>query len=102
MRVQGGGWGRLVRVPRLCAEATRRPPESQPHSPGTQQAATHLCFLGFRGGGEGQTGRILKGEIISLLPVLGKMIRSQKCLLVTPFVERHFGTNGWEKSECFS
>lgn len=35
------------------------------------------------GGGGRQTAHILKGEIISLLPVLGKMIRSQKCLLVT-------------------
>lgn len=56
--------------------------------------------LGFASGGR-QTAHILKGEIISLLPVLGKMIRSQKCLLVTPFVERHFGTTRWKNQNAF-
>lgn len=50
----------------------------------------------FRKRGARLTAPILKGEIISLLPVLGKTIRSQKCLLVTPFVERHFGIAGWK------
>lgn len=56
--------------------------------------------LGFESGGR-QTAHILKGEIISLLPVLGKIIRSQKCLLVTPFVERHFGTTRWKNQNAF-
>lgn len=63
-------------------------------------AASGLFLLpGIRKWGE--TAHILKGEIISLLPVLGKIIRSQKCLLVTPFVERHFGTTRWKNQNAF-
>ena len=83
---------------RSHSEATREPaPLTLAHRGLPPTSAS----LGFTGGGRGQTARILKGEIISLLPVLGKMIRSQKCLLVTPFVERHFGTNGWKNQNAF-
>lgn len=83
---------------RSHSEATREPaPLTLAHSGLPPTSAS----LGCRGRGRGQTARIPKGEIISLLPVLGKMIRSQKCLLVTPFVERHFGTNGWKNQNAF-
>lgn len=60
-----------------------------------------LFLLEFQKEWGRQTAHILKGEIISLLPVLGKIIYSQKCLLVTSFVERHFGTTGWKNQNAF-
>lgn len=55
--------------------------------------------LGLRKRGR-QRAPILKGEIMSLLPVLGKVSRSQKCLLVTPFVERRFGSTRWKNQNA--
>lgn len=66
---EGGGLGHL----HLCTEVTmtllRVTPVASSFSLGSSGAL------------------IVKGEITSLLPVLGKALHSQKCLLVTPLLK---------------